>query len=415
MKSGEMDSRLSIADQSLASPSASLGGKNSNENVGRPLAHWFVMRISIDSGYRSRVVTEVKTTIDGVRAEIRSELADYLAGQRTYLTSIASELVPVCDALDEFLLDGGKRLRPLFAYAGLMASGAKATPEIIRAISSLELLQACALIHDDLMDRSDTRRGKPAIHRHFENLHQSTAMNGLATQFGEAAAVLLGDLALVWSDQMLNTSGISTESLLAAHQIHDEMRVELMAGQYLDVREAGEKTYSVERSLRIARYKSGKYTIERPLHIGAVIGKPSKGEHGDLLDALSRYGLPLGEAFQLRDDLLGIFGDPDVTGKPAGDDLREGKRTVLIAMTLEALQEADREELLAHLGQPNIELAKIEELRALIKSSGAVDKVESLIEKLTNDSLTAIEDPAIHPSSREFLTYIALSAVKRSA
>ena len=361
------------------------------------------------------MVTEVKTTIDGVRAEIRSELADYLAGQRTYLTSIASELVPVCDALDEFLLDGGKRLRPLFAYAGLMASGAKATPEIIRAISSLELLQACALIHDDLMDRSDTRRGKPAIHRHFENLHQSTAMNGLATQFGEAAAVLLGDLALVWSDQMLNTSGISTESLLAAHQIHDEMRVELMAGQYLDVREAGEKTYSVERSLRIARYKSGKYTIERPLHIGAVIGKPSKGEHGDLLDALSRYGLPLGEAFQLRDDLLGIFGDPDVTGKPAGDDLREGKRTVLIAMTLEALQEADREELLAHLGQPNIELAKIEELRALIKSSGAVDKVESLIEKLTNDSLTAIEDPAIHPSSREFLTYIALSAVKRSA
>ncbi len=361
------------------------------------------------------MVTEVKTTIDAVRAEIRNELADYLAGQRTYLTSIASELVPVCDALDEFLLDGGKRLRPLFAYAGLIASGAKSTPEIIRAISSLELLQACALIHDDLMDRSDTRRGKPAIHRHFENLHQSSAMNGLASQFGEAAAVLLGDLALVWSDQMLNTSGISTESLLAVHVIHDEMRVELMAGQYLDVREAGESTYSAERSLRIARYKSGKYTIERPLHIGAVIGNPNKSEHGDLLDALSRYGLPLGEAFQLRDDLLGIFGDPEVTGKPAGDDLREGKRTVLIAMTLEALQEQDRNELLAHLGQPNIEPAKIEELRTLIKNSGAVDKVESLIEKLTNDSLTAIEDPAIHPSSREFLRYIALSAVKRSA
>jgi len=188
-----------------------------------------------------------------------------------------------------------------------------------------------------------------------------------------------------------------------------------MAGQYLDVREAGEKTYSTERSLRIARYKSGKYTIERPLHIGAVIGAPDKSEHGELLSALSRYGLPLGEAFQLRDDLLGIFGDPEVTGKPAGDDLREGKRTVLIAMTLEALQERDRNELLSHLGKPNIEPMKIEELRTLIKNSGAVDKVESLIEKLTNDSLSAIEDPAIHPSSREFLTYIALSAVKRSA
>lgn len=365
------------------------------------------------SGYRCRVATEVKARIETVRAEIRSELADYLAGQRTYLTSIASELVPVCDALDEFLLDGGKRLRPLFAYAGLIASGAQPTREIIRAISSLELLQACALIHDDLMDRSDTRRGKPAIHRHFENLHQSSAMNGLATQFGEAAAVLLGDLALVWSDQMLNTSGIPTQSLLAAHLIHDEMRVELMAGQYLDVREAGEKTYSAERSLRIARYKSGKYTIERPLHIGAVIGAPTN--HGDLLGALSRYGLPLGEAFQLRDDMLGIFGDPAITGKPAGDDLREGKRTVLIAMTLEALDQQGKEVLLAHLGQPEISLEKIEELRALITSSGAVEKVENLIEKLTNESLTAIEDPSINPSSRELLTYIALSAVKRSA
>ena len=359
------------------------------------------------------MATEVKATIEKVRGEIRGELADYLAGQRTYLTSIASELIPVCDALDEFLLDGGKRLRPLFAYAGLLASGAAPSREIIRAISSLELLQACALIHDDLMDRSDTRRGKPAIHRHFENLHQSSAMNGLATQFGESAAVLLGDLALVWSDQMLNTSGIALESLLAVQKIHDEMRVELMAGQYLDVREAGEKTYSAERSLRIARYKSGKYTIERPLHIGAVIGQPAS--HSQLLDALSGYGLPLGEAFQLRDDMLGIFGDPEVTGKPAGDDLREGKRTVLIAMTLEDLDDSARAELLAHLGQPEISTEKIEDLRAIIRSSGAVEKVESLIEKLMNESLSAIEDPAIHPSSREFLTYIALSAVKRSA
>ena len=371
------------------------------------------MRFSTESGYRCRVVTEVKTTIDTVRGEIRQELANYLAGQRTYLTAIASELVPVCDALDEFLLDGGKRLRPLFAYAGVLASGATPTREITRAISSLELLQACALIHDDLMDRSDTRRGKPAIHRHFENLHQSTAMNGLATQFGEAAAVLLGDLALVWSDQMLNTSGIPTASLLAAHQIHDEMRVELMAGQYLDIREAGEATHSAERSLRIARYKSGKYTIERPLHIGAVIGNPSN--NSAILDALSRYGLPLGEAFQLRDDLLGIFGDPELTGKPAGDDLREGKRTVLIAMTIEALTEVDKKELLSHLGHQEISSTKIEELRALIAQSGAVEKVENLIEKLTSQSLAAIEDPSIHPSSREFLTYIALSAVKRSA
>ena len=357
--------------------------------------------------------TEVKSTIEQVRGEIRAELSAFLSGQRSYLTDIASELVPVCDALDEFLLDGGKRLRPLFAYAGLLASGFTPTREAIRAISSLELLQACALIHDDLMDGSDTRRGKPAIHRHFENLHQSNAMNGLAEQFGEAAAVLLGDLALVWSDQMLNTSSIPTPSLLAAQRIHDEMRVELMAGQYLDVREAGEHTYSVERSLRIARYKSGKYTIERPLHIGAVIGRPDN--HSELLAALSAYGLPLGEAFQLRDDMLGIFGDPAVTGKPAGDDLREGKRTVLIAMTLDNLESSKGEELLLHLGSPDISPAKIEELRGLIIESGAVERVENLIEKLTNQSLEAIQSPAISPEAREFLTYMALSAVKRSA
>jgi geranylgeranyl diphosphate synthase type I len=369
----------------------------------------------MESGYRYRVSTEVKVAIDGARADIRSELSLYLSAQRTYLLAIASELEPVCDALDEFLLDGGKRLRPLFAYAGIMASGVKPTHEMVRAISSLELLQACALIHDDLMDRSDTRRGKPAIHRHFENLHQSTAMNGIAQQFGESAAVLLGDLALVWSDQMLNTSGISTESLIAAQRIHDEMRVELMAGQYLDVRESGERTYSVERSLRIARYKSGKYTIERPLHLGAVIGDAKQRTDGPLLSALSRYGLPLGEAFQLRDDLLGIFGDPSVTGKPAGDDFREGKRTVLMAIALDTLKGAQREMLLGHLGKADISAEKIEELRALIIASGAVEKVETLIEKLSSDSLRAIEDPAIDSSAREFLTYIALSAVKRSA
>ena len=266
---------------------------------------------------------ELLSSATAVRDAVKEELTLYLAQQRDYLTSIASELTPVCDALEDYLLEGGKRLRPLFAYAGFMAAGSVPSKTEIRAMASLELLQACALIHDDLMDGSDTRRGKPAIHRHFENLHRQGSMAGLAEQFGEAAAVLLGDLALVWSDHMLHNSGLSHDALTAALRIHDEMRIELMAGQYLDVREAGEREHSVERSLRIARYKSGKYTIERPLHLGAVMARPTATEHSELLNVLSGYGLPLGEAFQLRDDLLGIFGDPETTGKPAGDDLRE--------------------------------------------------------------------------------------------
>ncbi len=356
---------------------------------------------------------ESAPAIERIRSEVRDSLSRYLSQQRQYLASIGDDLLPVSDAMEEFLLDGGKRFRPLFAYAGLRSAGVEADTSHIPAFASLELLQACALIHDDLMDGSDTRRGKPSIHRHFENLHQKHALDGIASQFGEAAAVLLGDLALVWADQLLNSAQLSDHALKAAHAIYDEMRIELMAGQYLDIREAGERKHSVERSLKIARYKSGKYSIERPLHLGAVIGKPD-GNH-ELLAALSRYGLPLGEAFQLRDDLLGVFGNPEVTGKPAGDDLREGKRTALIALTLDNLESDDRATLLAELGNPELSTAQVEELRAIIRSSGAVENLENLISTLTQSSLEAISDPAISPSAHQLLIDMAHAVVVRKA
>jgi geranylgeranyl diphosphate synthase type I len=353
-------------------------------------------------------------SVDSVRIAVKEELTHYLAEQRDYLTSIASELIPVCDALEDYLLEGGKRLRPLFAYAGFLAAGTTPSRTEIRAMASLELLQACALIHDDLMDGSDTRRGKPAIHRHFESLHRQGSMAGVPEQFGAAAAVLLGDLALVWSDHMLHNSGLSHEALMSALRIHDEMRIELMAGQYLDVREAGEREFSVERSLRIARYKSGKYTIERPLHLGAVIARPAQSAHVELVNTLSAYGLPLGEAFQLRDDLLGIFGDPSVTGKPAGDDLREGKRTVLMAMTLEKASTSMREELMRDLGNPNLTVQRVEELRTIITETGAVADVEKLIEALATESKTAAQSSAIAADAQPFLLALADSATRRS-
>jgi geranylgeranyl diphosphate synthase, type I len=349
-----------------------------------------------------------------VRDAIKEELTSYLAEQRDYLTNIADELTPVCDALEDYLLEGGKRLRPLFAYAGCLAAGSTPTRIQIRAMASLELLQACALIHDDLMDGSDTRRGKPAIHRRFENLHREGAMAGVPGQFGAAAAVLLGDLALVWSDHMLHNSGLTFEPLMAALRIHDEMRIELMAGQYLDVREAGEREHSVKRSLRIARYKSGKYTIERPLHLGAVIARPQESAHGQLLNVLSAYGLPLGEAFQLRDDLLGVFGDPATTGKPAGDDLREGKRTVLLAMAIERASDAARTELVTHLGDPELSSEKIDSLRSLIIETGAVDEVEKLIDRLGEESTAAAQSTAIAEGAHPFLLALAETAIRRS-
>jgi geranylgeranyl diphosphate synthase type I len=239
-------------------------------------------------------------------------------------------------------------------------------------------------------------------------------MNGLADQFGEAAAVLLGDLALVWSDHLLHTSGVSDASLLSALSVHDEMRIELMAGQYLDVREAGEKSPNVDRSLRIARYKSGKYTIERPLHLGAALAITDPGKRKELTNILSAYGLPLGEAFQLRDDMLGIFGDPSVTGKPAGDDIREGKRTVLMAMTFERANQETRTKLSDSLGRENLTLDQIEEVRALITATGAVKDVEDLIDGLLSNALTAANSAEISPSARELLVELATSAIRRS-
>jgi geranylgeranyl diphosphate synthase type I len=350
-----------------------------------------------------------------VREQVQSALASYLVSSRAHLTKIGAQLAPVCDGLEEFILDGGKRFRPLFAYAGHIAAGKPVGAAEIKAFASLEFLQACALIHDDLMDASDTRRGKPAMHRRFENLHQEQALVGLSQQFGTAAAILLGDLALVKSDHMLHTSGISSEQLLDALVVHDEMRIELMAGQYLDVREAGEKSHDVERSLRIARFKSGKYSIERPLHLGVTIALRDESVRAPLIWRLSEYGLPLGEAFQLRDDLLGIFGDPKVTGKPAGDDLREGKRTVLMAMTMERTTDAGRKDLSGSLGKPDLSFEDIERLRSIITDSGAVESVEGLIEKLTFDALTATKSDEIAPQSRDLLVALAASATSRKS
>ena len=346
-----------------------------------------------------------------MRSAVEEELSIFLNRESAYLNSISSDLSPVSDSLTSFLLDSGKRLRPLFAYAGFAAAGGGLEKSVTRAMAALELLQACALIHDDLMDGSDTRRGKPSIHRHFESVHVQEQLDGFAPQYGLSAAVLLGDLALVWSDQMLNTAGLTTEQYARVMPFYNEMRVELMAGQFLDIHEQTQKDTSVDRSMKIARYKSGKYTIERPLHLGAAMTSSSK----DVTDALSAYGLPLGEAFQLRDDLLGVFGDPSVTGKPAGDDLREGKRTVLIAMTNERQSDAQREIARKYFGKPHIDAAGVAILQEIIESTGARAELEATIDRLTEESLTAAQSQVFTDDGKALLVELANIATKRSS
>jgi geranylgeranyl diphosphate synthase type I len=357
------------------------------------------------------VNSEPKATLKSVRSAVEEELSIFLNRESAYLNSISSDLSPVSDSLTSFLLDSGKRLRPLFAYAGFAAAGGNLEKSATRAMAALELLQACALIHDDLMDGSDTRRGKPSIHRHFESIHVQDQLDGFAPQYGLSAAVLLGDLALVWSDQMLNSAGLTVEQYARVMPFYNEMRVELMAGQFLDIHEQTQKDTSVDRSMKIARYKSGKYTIERPLHLGAAMTSPSR----DVTDALSAYGLPLGEAFQLRDDLLGVFGDPSVTGKPAGDDLREGKRTVLIAMTNKRQSESQREIARKYFGKPDIDAEGVAILQEIIESTGARAELEATIDRLTEESLTAAQSHVFTDDGKALLVELANIATKRSS
>jgi len=346
----------------------------------------------------------------GLRPRVDKALGAFLAARRLQLLAIDPALAEICDTVETFVLGGGKRLRPAFAYWGYRGAGGIDNDQVVAAVSALELVQASALIHDDLMDRSDTRRGEPAVHRRFETRHAAAGWRGDAAAFGDGAAVLLGDLVLVWSDELLHTSGVELADLARARLVFDEMRTEVTVGQYLDVLTQATGDTSVERAGKVARYKSAKYTIERPLLLGAALADAP----AELFASYSSFGLPLGEAFQMRDDVLGVFGDPAQTGKPAGDDLREGKRTYLVAAAFSALDEAARVELDAGLGDRGLDDAGVARLRALILRSGARDRTEERISTLTSAALAALEAAEIEPEARAALRALADAATRRA-
>jgi len=346
----------------------------------------------------------------GLRGRIDAALRVFLGSATPPLTAIADDLAPFAAAIEAFVLDGGKRLRPAFCYWGWRAAGGEDGDEIVSAAASLELLQACALVHDDVIDASDTRRGAPSVHRRFAQVHRDAGWAGDPDAFGRAAAILLGDLALIWADAMLAESGVGDAALRRAFGVWDEMRVEVMCGQYLDVVEQARGGGSVDRALRVARFKSASYTVARPLQLGAALA----GGGDDVVASLGAYGLPLGEAFQLRDDLLGVYGDPATTGKPAGDDLREGKRTVLVAVAIQrgdATQQATIQRL---LGDPTLDVSGVKVLRNVIADTGAVVEVEQLINDRVDAARAALASPLLARDAVPALAELADAAAHRT-
>jgi geranylgeranyl diphosphate synthase type I len=348
------------------------------------------------------------------RAELRTRvdkaLSAFLSRQRCRLAAVDDALLPVADAIEAFVLGGGKRLRPAFAYWGYRAAGGLDGDGVVAAAASLEFVQASALIHDDVMDDSDTRRGEPAMHRRFAALHTDARWLGEPDSFGTATAILLGDLCLVWSDEMLHASGLDPVTLARARRTFDDMRTEVTVGQYLDMHTQVTGDTSLTRAGLVARFKSAKYTVERPLLLGAAIADaPEKVSR-----AFSAYGLPLGEAFQLRDDVLGVFGDPAVTGKPAGDDLREGKRTYLVAAAFDGADDATALELRAGLGDPALDERRIRRLREIITATGALARTEARITELTAAGLGALDSVPLTAEGVEVLTQLAAAATRRT-
>jgi geranylgeranyl diphosphate synthase type I len=341
-----------------------------------------------------------------LRERVQKALDAFISTHRTHFDEMGPELTPLVDALQDFVT-GGKRMRPAFCFWGHLGAGGTDRDEVIVAAASLELFQACAIIHDDVMDASDTRRGKPAVHRAFAALHRGEGWYGDPDAFGAGAAILLGDLALAWADEMLVASGLADAPALA---VYSDMRADVMGGQYLDLLEAVRGAGTVESALRVARYKAAKYTVERPLHLGAALA----GAGPEVFAAYTSYGIPLGEAFQLRDDVLGVFGDPSVTGKPAGDDLREGKRTALVAMALETASPAQTALVRRHLGDPHLDESGVSALRAVLEDTGAVERVEQLIATRTAQALAALDRATLQDDAAEVLRELAVAATTRA-
>ena len=334
-----------------------------------------------------------------VASRVDTRLEVLLAVERERWAKVDADLVPPIDEIARLVLAGGKRLRPAFCFWGFIGAGGDPTDElVIDAGAALELLHAFALFHDDVMDGSLTRRGEPTTNAKFEANHGANKLAGESRRFGDGVAILVGDLAYVYSDQLMRNASPQ------AWTIWNELRIELNFGQYLDMLGSAMNERRREKAERICRYKSGKYTIERPLHLGALLATPTRGD--ELTSVLSTYGLPLGDAFQMRDDVLGAFGDTAITGKPVGDDLREGKPTPLMAIATARANAAQLKELQL-VGNQDLTPEQIACVQEVIRETGALDELEVVITRLTDEAIAAVQNVPFAQSVRDELITLA--------
>lgn len=357
----------------------------------------------------------VATSSASLPDAVEDLLACFVTVEAAALLSLDSALEPLAAAARDAVLAGGKRIRPQFAYWGWRANGGRGpVAAVLPALAALELLHAFALVHDDVMDCSATRRGRPSAHRFLADAHGRSGLGGDPRRFGESAAILVGDLCLVWADRLMAAASVDQSRTAPARHVYDAMRVEAIAGQFLDILGDCSPRWTVDQALRTARLKTAAYTVTRPLQFGAALAGPVAPA---LSAAYIRYGVAVGEAFQLCDDLLGAFGEPSVTGKPAGDDLLQGRPTVLLQLARARATDQQLAEIehLIRLAAGNATTATAQRLASLVEATGAPSQVRTMIGQRLDESRRAIEGAPVDPETHDALIQLAETVVWRSA
>lgn len=350
-------------------------------------------------------MTKPPASLVALASRVEQRISDVLAPEEQRWSAFDEDLVSPVAEIRRLVASGGKRLRPAFCHWGFVGAGGDPDSMVsLDAGAALELLHGFALFHDDVMDGSTSRRGAPVTHDVFADEHRRSGSSGESRRYGDGIAILVGDLAFVYSDRLMSDASAQ------AREIWHELRIELNVGQLLDLIGSARNERRRFKAERICRYKSGKYTIERPLHLGAMLVAPSRA--AELLPALSTYGLPLGDAFQMRDDVMGAFGETAITGKPVGDDLREGKPTPLMAIAMERANGAQRE-VLSLVGREQLTDAQVAAAQQAIVDCGALDEMESVILRLRDEAIASLTAAPIEPTAKVELESLALYVTDR--
>jgi geranylgeranyl diphosphate synthase type I len=333
---------------------------------------------------------------DALLSRVEDRLRGLFAAETSRWSAVNARAAVPAEAVAALIGSGGKRLRPAFCLSGFLSAGGDPAREVVAvdAAAALELLHAFALLHDDVLDDSPLRRGAPTAHEWHATMHRDAGWAGEPRRFGEGVAALAGDLAHIYADRLV--SALSPD----AREIWHELRTEIVIGQYLDIRVAAERIADPELSRWIAICKSGRYTVQRPLVLGAAIaGRP------DLAPAFTRYGVALGEAFQLRDDLIDAFGDSAVSGKPAGLDFAQQKMTLLVALAMRRDDRVSR--LLADQNADGTTLVQV------VTDLDVRDEVEHRIDQLVEQAQAAIAAAPLDPEWRNELARVAVQTAYR--